>query len=166
MSVYIFGYGSLINKEELKNEFNIKKKVIPVIVSGFTRSFDVSSSSSSSSSGGKYKVLGIKNKKGAWCNGIVFKVNEEELVKLIERESNYIVKAIEQNRISFDYGKHVTFKKEDIILCFYPKPLYRLNKKQSTSRPIRPNYLNICLEGAKALGEDFLRDFTDTTQLL
>lgn len=160
MSVYIFGYGSLINKEELKNEFNINKKVIPVIVSGFTRSFDVSSS------GGKYKVLGIKNKKGAWCNGIVFKVNEEELAKLIERESNYIVKAIEQNRISFDYGKQLTFKKDDQVLCFYPKPLYRLNKKQSTSRPIRPNYETICLEGARAFGPDFLRDFSETTRLL
>jgi hypothetical protein len=160
MSVYIFGYGSLINKEELKNEFNIKKKVIPVIVSGFTRSFDVSSS------GDKYKVLGIKNKKGAWCNGIVFKVNEEELEKLIERESNYIVKAIELNRISFDYGKQLTFKKDDQVLCFYPKPLYRLNKKQSTSRPVRPNYETICLEGARAFGKDFLRDFSDTTKLL
>jgi ChaC-like protein len=166
MSVYIFGYGSLINKEELKNEFNIKKKIIPVIVSGFTRSFDVSSSSSSGSSGGKYKVLGIKNKKGAWCNGIVFKVNEEELDKLIERESNYTIKTIEQNRISFDYGKQLTFKKDDQVLCFYPKPLYRLNKKQSTYRPIRPNYETICLEGARAFGSDFLRDFSETTRLL
>ena len=163
MSVYIFGYGSLLNKKELKNEFNKKKKIIPVIVTGLKRSFDVSSSSSS---GSKYKVLGVQDSKKAWCNGVLFKVNEEELDKLIERESNYIVKTIEQNRISFDYGKQLTFKKDDQVLCFYPKPLYRLNKKQSTSRPIRPNYETICLEGARAFGPDFLRDFTETTQLL
>ena len=79
MTVRVFAYGSLLNKEELKNEFNIKKKIIPVMISGFKRSFDVSSSS------GKYKVLGIKNKEGAWCNGALFKVNEKEMVKLIKK---------------------------------------------------------------------------------
>ena len=161
MSVYIFGYGSLINKNEISEELHKKKKIIPVIVTGLKRSFNISSS------GGKYKVLGVQDtKKDNWCNGVLFKVNEEELEKLIERESNYIVKTIEQNRISFDYGKQLTFKKDDQVLCFYPKPLYRLNKKQSTSRPIRPNYETICLEGARAFGPDFLRDFTETTQLL
>jgi hypothetical protein len=162
MATYVFGYGSLINKNELIKEFSKKKKVIPVIVSGLKRVFNVSVS------GGAYKVLGIKESSSSKteCNGVLIKVNEAELEALIERESNYIVKAIEQNRISFDYGKQLTFKKDDQILCFYPKPKFTLNKMQSTSRPIRPNYLNICLEGAGAFGKDFLRDFTDTTQLL
>ena len=151
----------LINKNEISEELHKKKKIIPVIVTGLKRSFNVSSS------GGKYKVLGVQDtKKDNWCNGVLFKVNEEELEKLIERESNYIVKTIEQNRISFDYGKQLTFKKDDQVLCFYPKPLYRPNKKQSTSRPIRPNYETICLEGARAFGPDFLRDFSETTRLL
>ena len=157
MTVHVFAYGSLLNKEELKNEFNIKKKIIPVMISGLKRSFDVSSSND------KYKVLGVKNKKGARCNGALFKVSEEELEKLIKREKNYTIKAIDINRISFDYGKKITFKKDDQVRCFYPKPLYRLDKKQRESRPIRPNYLNICLEGAAKLGEDFLQDFTETT---
>ena len=156
MSVYVFGYGSLINKDELSEELHKKKRVTPVIVSGLKRSFNVSSS------GGKYKVLGVKDTNKTWCNGVLFKVNVKELEKLIERENKYIVKAIEQNRISFDYGKKVDFKKEDQVLCFYPKPLYILNKKKSTSRHIRPHYETICLEGAAELGEDFLQDFSET----
>jgi hypothetical protein len=159
MATYVFGYGSLINKNELIKEFSKKKKVIPVIVSGLKRSFNVSSK------GGAYKVLGIKESSSSKteCNGVLIKVNEAELEALIERESNYTVKTIKKDRISFAYGKPIAFKKEDQILCFYPKPKFTLNKMQSTSRPIRPNYLNICLEGAKGFGEDFLNDFIENT---
>jgi len=153
MTVYVFAYGSLLNKEQLKKEFNKNKKVLPVIISGFTRYFNVSSS------GGKYKVLGIKNKKGAQCNGILFTLSEEELEKLIKREKNYSIKTIENKRVSFHYGKTIVLNENDQVLCFYPKPNYILTKKEADKIPIRPYYLTTCLEGAKSMGEDFLHDF-------
>ena len=167
MATYVFGYGSLINKNELIKEFSKhkefsikKKKVIPVIVSGLKRVFNVSVS------GGKYKVLGVKESSSstAECNGVLVKVNEAELAELIERESNYTVKTIKKDRLSFPYGKTIALKKDDQILYFNPKPPFNLTKKQGVLIPIRPNYLNICLEGAKALGEDFMKDFLETIQ--
>jgi hypothetical protein len=165
MATYVFGYGSLINKNELikefskHKEFSKKKKVIPVIVSGLKRVFNVSVS------GGAYKVLGVKESSSstAECNGVLVKVNEVELAALIERESNYTMKTIKKDRISFPYGKKTDLKKEDQILCFYPELLFKLTKTQSERIPIRPNYLNICLEGAKSFGKDFLHDFIETT---
>ena len=159
MSIYVFGYGSLINKNELIKEMNKNKKVIPVIVKGLKRSFIVSSK------GGKYKVLGVRNSSSSKteCNGVLVKVNKEELAELIEREKNYSIKQIKKDRLSFPYGKEVELKKEDTIFCFYPEPLFKLTKTQSERIPIRPNYLNICLEGAKALGEDFFNDFLKNT---
>ena len=158
MAIYVFGYGSLINKNELSTLFSKKKKVIPVIVSGLKRVFNVSVS------GGKYKVFGVKeSSSNAECNGVLVKVNEAELAELIERESNYTVKTIKKDRLSFPYGKTIALKKDDQILYFNPKPPFKLTKKQCDLIPIRPNYLNICLEGAKALGEDFLNDFIENT---
>ena len=159
MAIYVFGYGSLINKNELSTLFSKKKKVIPVIVSGLKRVFNVSVS------GGKYKVFGVKesSSNAAECNGVLVKVNEAELAELIERESHYKVKTVNKNRLSFPYGKPIALKKDDQILCFYPKPTFTLNKKHSELIPTRPNYLNICLEGAKGFGEDFLNDFIENT---
>jgi hypothetical protein len=157
MSIYVFGYGSLINKNELIKEFSKKKKVIPAIVSGLKRAFNVSSK------GGAYKVLGVKDSKQAWCNGVLIKVNEAELLALIKRESHYVAKIIKKDRFSFPYGKKIEWKREDRIVCFYPEPLFKLNKMQSKRIPVRPNYLNICLEGAAELGEDFLQGFRPLT---
>ena len=119
MATYVFGYGSLINKNELIKEFSKhkefsikKKKVIPVIVSGLKRVFNVSVS------GGKYKVFGVKESSSstAECNGVLVKVNEAELAELIERESNYTVKTIKKDRLSFPYGKTIALKKDDQIV--------------------------------------------------
>ena len=160
MSIYVFGYGSLINKNELIKEIHKNKNIIPVLVKGLKRSFNVSSK------GGKYKVLGVRNSSSskAECNGVLVKVNKEELAELIEREKNYSIKPIKKDRLSFPYGKEVELKNEDQLFCFYPETLFKLTKTESERIPIRPNYLNICLEGAKALGEDFFNDFIETTQ--
>jgi hypothetical protein len=158
MSIYVFGYGSLINMTENIREIS-KRKVVPVTVSGLKRSFNVSSI------GGKYKVLGVKDIKNTKvkCNGILIKLRTaEEMAKLLEREKNYEPKWLDHKRISFDYKKHVALNPADQIICFYPKAKYTLTKKAAEQLPIRPNYLNICLEGASNLGEDFLQDFADS----
>ena len=163
MSIYVFGYGSLINMKENKAELNlnIKHKVVPVAVSGLKRSFNVSSQ------GGKYKLLGIKETKNSAikCNGILIQIrNTEELAKIMEREKNYKPKWLDHKRISFPYNKQLALKPSDQIIYFYPKAKYTLTKKAAEDLSIRPNYLSICLEGATNLGEDFLKDFAETTE--
>jgi hypothetical protein len=160
MSIYIFAYGSLINMKENTREIKTRK-VVPVMVTGLKRQFNVSST------GGKYKVLGVKETKNTKikCNGILIKLRSaEEMAKLLEREKNYQPKWLDHKRISFDYKKHLDLKPDDQIICFYPQARYTLTKKAAEELPIRPKYLNICLEGARELGDKFLQDFAETTE--
>jgi hypothetical protein len=159
MSIYIFGYGSLINMKE-NRELNSKKRriICPVMVDGLKRAFNVSSS--------KYKVLGVKDTKNPnnQCNGILIKIDyAEELAKLLQREVNYTSKELDLARITFPYNKKLSFQPGDKVLCFYPKAKFTLTQKTSNQLNIRPNYLNICLNGAANFGKDFLQDFLDTT---
>ena len=132
------------------------------MIDGLKRSFNVSST------GGKYKVLGVKEIKGKnknKCNGVLIKINTaEELAKLMTREKNYEPRWLDHKRLSFPYKKSVDLKPADQIIYFYPQAKYTLTKKAAEQVPIRPNYLNICLKGATALGDDFLQDFAETTE--
>ena len=111
MSIYVFGYGSLINMEK-NTELNhsIRKSICPVTVKGLKRSLNVN--------GEHYRVFGVKDVKTALCNGLLFKVTERELANLIEREKLYTLKPIKKDRIVFNYGKCLTFKPNDEVVCF------------------------------------------------
>ena len=45
----------------------------------------------------------------------------------------------------------------------YPESKYVLTKKQLPLNPSSSKYLNICIEGASLMGDDFLQDFTEMT---
>ena len=163
MSIYIFGYGSLINMKENANQIKnpLKRKIVPVTVHGLKRQFNVSSQ------GGEYKVLGVKDTKDTKvkCNGILIKLRSaEEMAKLLDREKNYQPKWLDHKRLSFDYKKQLALNADDQIICFYPKAKYTLTKKAAEQLPIRPNYLNICLEGAAEISDIFLQDFAEMTE--
>lgn len=157
MSIYVFGYGSLINMQKNKEFFSTKRKVYPVTVLGLKRSFNVSSNNE------KYKVLGVKENPKSQCNGILIKLaNPEELAALLQRENNYIPHPLAPERIVFNYKKHLTFQPADQIIYFLPRPKYLLSQKAANQLKVRPNYLNICLAGAADYGEDFLQDFVQS----
>jgi hypothetical protein len=150
MTIYVFGYGSLIDN---------KKKLYPVKVAGLKRAINVNCGN------GTYKVLGVKKNQRHWCNGVLFKVNETDLAKLIKREQKYTPELLDPAQLTFAYTKtHPTFKPDDQIIYFLPQPAQRLSQKEAASREIRPDYLNQCLRGAAAISEDFLKDFLATTQ--
>jgi hypothetical protein len=161
MSVYVFGYGALIN---LAKTYEIKiacrKKIYPVVVHGLKRSLNVLGGTSEF----QYKVMGVKDVKTAKCNGILFKVTEKELSALIAREQLYTLKSLDSTRILFAYKhallpKALHFKPADKIVCFYPQTKYVLPKKDLTAYPVKPGYLKICLDGAAEYGIDFFEDF-------
>ena len=161
MATYIFGYGSLINMKENGNELSNSaiKKIWPVSVSGLKRSFNVVGKN------GTYRLLGVKDVKTAFCNGILFKVSTKELEKIVDREKLYTPKLLAPDRLLFNYNKELKLKElklkeEDRIICFYPQPKYILAKK---TIPLRENYLNICAEGAMNISSNFFDDFIATT---
>ncbi len=151
MSIYVFGYGSLINMKK-NTQLNHPKKICPVIITGLKRTLNVAGKSS--------RLFGVKNVKNkATCNGILFKVNETELSNLLRREKLYEMKELAQSRVQFVYNKCLTFKPADKIICFFPRPQYVLTKKMLATKPISATYSAICTEGAAKISEAFLTDF-------
>jgi len=151
MSIYVFGYGALLNLKPIK-EIERSKKICPVMVTGLKRSLNVK--------GEKQLVFGVKNVKTSKCNGILFKVNETELAKLQQREKLYTMKPLAKERIVFAYGKCLSLKPADQIICFYPQASYVLTKKEllDEERPISA-YVRNCKAGARAIGDTFFQDF-------
>jgi hypothetical protein len=156
MSIYVFGYGALLNLKTIK-ELDKPKKFCPVIVQGLKRSLNVN--------GAKQLVLGVKDVKTAVCNGILLKVSTNELAKLQEREKLYTMKTLEKTRVDFAYGKCVALTSADQIICFYPQARYVLTKKEVPIKYKASAYMRKCLAGANAIGDDFFQDFLKTTTL-
>jgi cation transport regulator ChaC len=156
MTIYVFGYGSLINMQENK-ELTQPKKSWPVIINGLKRSLNVN--------GKNHLVYGVKDVKTSHCNGILFKVNAEELARLQEREKLYSMKTIEKKRVEFPYKKTLHFKPADQIVSFYPQAKYVLTKKElTTQQPLQsPHYLHLCQRGAEEMGTTFYKDFLEMT---
>ena len=159
MTTYVFGYGSLINMQENK-ELTQPKKSWPVMVNGLKRSLNVH--------GKNHLVFGVKDVKTSHCNGILFKVNADELARLQEREKLYTMKTLDKKQVEFPYKKKIQFKPADTIVCFYPQTKYVLTKKElaakTSSQPLKmQNYLRICETGAAAISADFYNDFMTTT---
>ena len=160
MTIYVFGYGSLMNMKENSRELEnpLNRKVWPVLVTGLKRTLNVGVADNT------YKVFGVKDmaNKSITCNGILFAVSDDELDNIINRERNYTAKVLKKSRILFNYNKNnnnIKFKPNDDIICFYPKAKYSLTQKQALALPVRKNYLPICLAGAKAISDEFLSDF-------
>lgn len=154
MSIYVFGYGALLNLKTIK-EIERLKKICPVMVKGLKRSLNVT--------GEKHLVFGVKDVKTSSCNGILFKVNETELAKLQQREKLYTMKTLAKERIDFAYGKCLSLNPNDQIICFYPQAKYILTKKELVTSLQSQHYLRKCQTGATAMGLDFYKDFMQTT---
>lgn len=158
MSTYVFGYGSLINMkytDEISN--SLTRRICPVMIKGLKREFNVSTESNT------HKVLGIKKNVNHFCNGILFKVNEEELNKLKMREKQYYIIFLNINHIIFKYNQTKQFKKGDRIICFIPLKEYIYNKKDALNKPISNRYFDICKEGCINISKEFYQDFIETT---
>jgi hypothetical protein len=149
MSIYIFGYGSLINMSHNKQLVNPSERVIyPVIVNHMERLWNVCGKSQT--------YLGVLDKNNFKTNGILFKVSEEELLKLIEREIYYDTKLVSSDRISF-YKDDILFNTNDKIICFYSKN--NNNNNNIICKPINLSYLYLCLEGCLKISKSFTKDF-------
>ena len=106
MTIYVFGYGSLINME-LNKELTQPKKICPVMVKGLKRTLNVIGPLN------KQLVFGVKDVKTSMCNGILFKVNLIVLEKIKQREKLYTMKPLGKERIVFHYKKSINFNKYD-----------------------------------------------------
>ncbi len=149
----IFGYGSLINIDSLRKTVCEPKDFRPCRLSGYRRVFSLQAKRRIGSQG-PIAVLDIEEDKNSVVNGVCFEVDEEGFKQLAEREILY-------NFIEVHLALKDNSTKKALTVQAKDKP--RTNFKYGSG--IQNEYLNICLSGARKIGEDFYREFLETTYI-
>ncbi|MEM9364228.1 MAG: gamma-glutamylcyclotransferase [Bacteroidota bacterium] len=148
---YIFGYGSLIEKESRMRTTPEAQIVHPVIVKGFKRGWFART--------GVYTLsttfLGCVSDENALVNGVIYKISDEDLPLLDKREANYKRKLINPEKIEFlsdlddlDCAIWVytnTFTSERELLKNVPDKNF----------PIVQSYVDICINGCLEIEQEF-----------
>ncbi len=153
----IITYGSLINPQETVGLEAPPSHTIPLKLSAFKRSFNqqpVWRKSTSEHSA----VLNVQTSDQDWLNAVCYCYLNFDFTTLDNRERGYTRKVVRSDRINCYMG----YSLPDLDKVF----IY-LGKKEYENGTILPNpdYLNICLAGAKHWGEAFYRDFLNTTHV-
>ena len=162
---YIFGYGSLMNRFNLKERNNIKNKdFIPVTILNLKRNLIEYNQFNQKHNQYNLQYLGVKDKIGYITNGVLIQVEDDELERLDVREKFYVRKTIDASRIIFNYGCPIFFNKDDEVYTYYTNyddfniTDTKYNKSEQTI-----NYILICLKGCIDINKEFLIDFIKTT---
>ena len=153
MSIYVFGYGSLI---EVKNIPQISQACIrqfwPVRVQGLARSLCVRHGSS--------RVFGVQSVPSAVCNGVLFEVVLAELEALAKREEYYFPALLDAKQLEFPYGDPgPLLRPQDSCVYFSPRNQYIVEEQTRSS----DNYLERCKQAAFAISQSFYDEFLLTS---
>ena len=155
-TIRIFGYGSLINEESLRRTVPNAFNLFPAKVKGFVRVFNLPTQRKRCSEKGcPIAVLNIE--KSEWnqeINGLCFEMNVEEFDALQERERSYELIEIEIEDYEGNLHKGFTFR----VLHYDAYPYIFGSSTQD-------EYMQICIEGCKTFGDEFLEDFMKTTYI-
>ena len=156
----VFGFGSLINTASLLVTSPHASDIRPAYVKGFRRDFSVWAKGGWSTTnldlaGIPFCALDIQEDSDAKArvNGTVFTVNENDFLKLKDRECEYKL----TETVVYD------FKNDEPIGKCLVFSACKNNGSYDVKSPAQIRYLEICLEGTKQYGEDFYQMFLDTT---
>ncbi|HLC51687.1 MAG TPA: hypothetical protein VJI98_00405 [Candidatus Nanoarchaeia archaeon] len=146
MKISLVGYGSLLNLSSLTDTIKVSS-FVPVIVKGYKRIFNVQLS--------KTDVLNLVKSSKHYFNGLMFKINHEQLKKLIKREKpEYHL----EKTIAFPlYGT----KKSLPCFIFIDEYLHLDKKKRIPNQ----DYFLLCREGAYNVSRKFGKQWDETTYL-
>lgn len=143
MKNYIFGYGSLIEKESRLRSTPNAKVAVPVRVSGFKRGWF----SRTGVAGLSTTYLGCINETGSCTNGVIYEVSKDDLIRTDAREKGYI-------RISINFEDIACYSnqiEQDSVIWIYINhfsdgkvPPSNLPSKEF---PIVQSYVDMCIEG-------------------
>jgi cation transport regulator ChaC len=138
---YIFGYGSLVQRESRMESWASAEFASPVIVKGVARGwFDQIGGVSWNPT-----YLGAVLDKDAVCNGVIFPVTSRELLAYNKREVGYQPTKIEPSQISMLDGSQTV---PDADIWFYGNTE---KKFPSSEHPIVQSYVDVCLDGCLEL---------------
>ena len=149
---YLFGYGSLINHESRK-QTGVTHNPVPIHVVGFERSWCVPAPAMNLTG------LGLYQKQGAACNGVLVEVSPDQIAEFDERElggsdANY-------DRIEIDQENIIGIPRS--VRSAVWAYTVRNPVPPTTAFPIAQSYLDIILSGCLQFGEQFAIDFTKST---
>ena len=136
------GYGSLMSHNSLKKTIK-DKKFTPVIVKGYKRVFDLKENSSD--------VLNLEKSPKSYFNGIMFSINDKELIKLKEREDDY---NLEETKV-YDFKTEKSLGIALIVIDY----LVNIDKKLLPDK----SYFILCREAAYHISEEFGKLWDETT---
>lgn len=134
---YIFGYGSLVQRQSRMGTSAGAEFAYPVIVRGVSRGwFDQTGGPSWNPT-----YLGAVLEKDSVCNGVIFPVASAEFAAYGEREVGYQLTKIDPSQITMLDGSQ-TVPEADI--WFYGNTEKRF---PSSEHPIVQSYVDVCLDG-------------------
>lgn len=146
MNYNIVGYGSLLSHNSLSKTIP-DRSFTPVVVKGYKRVFNLKAERDRDPD-----VLNLKPDGRAQFNGVLFSVNEDELVKIKEREDDYNLE--ETNCYDFTTGK-------PLGRCFIT--IDHVVGIDDAARPPDKSYFILCREAAYAVSEAFGKAWDETT---
>ena len=156
MTIYIFGYGSIINLKYIR-QIDIKKKrnIFPIMLDNHLRHWIYTSS--------KNIYVGLYKSESKKTNGILVEVDDLELSLLDKRERYYIRKEINKNDIIKSY-ESFNLNQDDIIYAYYSDPSKSIKWVFDFESEQMKNYLFNILSGCIKINRKFFEDFLFTTK--
>lgn len=161
-TVSVIGYGSLLSPNEIL-PFLDKNFVCatPVRIEGFRRTFNQESTWRAKATDAEAKaVLNAVIDEEYSMNGIFLpNLSQHEYTVLRDRERGYRMVEVEPEYIEPYFSKEddEDFPESDIVLVPTGK------RVSEGIRPV-PEYIDICLDGARYWGDEFYHDFLRTTE--
>lgn len=151
----IIVYGSLINTTESAQSNDKADGIIPIKTRQLRRIFNQRPRWRTTTSQ-QAAVLSIHPDQNEWFNGICYCYSTFDFSALDQRERGYVRTTLSSGRITPYPGYQLPdLDKVHIYLG-------REEQRDDTLLP-HPQYLDICLNGARDWGQDFYDDFLDTT---
>jgi hypothetical protein len=144
MDQFIFGYGSLIERESRCRTVPSAVHASPVVVEDLARRWDARSTRL----GAGITYLGAGFAAGKECNGVLFKV-DAAIQATDKRERSYSRERLDAAQIRMLDGSDRP-PDGDIWVYIYPK-----GKAPDAAYPIMQSYVDICLSGCLEVEEEF-----------
>lgn len=165
MSLYIFGYGSLISAESasrtLRREIDLFD-LIPAHLLSYKRGWTLKDKVFSEKLAREIDAvfLNIEKTPGKMLNGVLIKITEKELDNLSIREKNYDVFEITNfvkltNEVSIDPALKA--------FTFIGKDAYKIGQADKDSF-IMKRYVDLVRAACARLGESFRHEYDETTE--
>ncbi|KAJ3274377.1 hypothetical protein HDV01_002981 [Terramyces sp. JEL0728] len=151
---YLFGYGSLINKESRKK--SIKSSThIPVRIKGLQRSWGYSCPKK------HYTAVQVSKNANSNTNGVLIPLHNptQDLVILDEREMHYTRTRVALQDVYHYFTNEILNLPPDTIIW-----VYEASQKQTVDLPIPQSYIDCCLTGCLSIGVDFAKEFIASTK--